>query len=223
MPAQPRTLPVRESVDTLPPDARQCLAILRDAYCCAVRLGLSDWEFAIDVGTLMRQGIGPTALRLLRAAGFVKCRLECLTPNATQRAFRPLDNLALPDNACLVITPAGLEHAPEPESLAALSARNGFADTAAAPTMTHTPLWDYKQTLWWGNQVIKRLRGHALRQRLVLAALQEARWPQRIDSPLPPGKECLRQTVRHLNEHHQCRAIHFWVDEDTQSICWEPL
>lgn len=83
-------------------------------------------------------------------------------------------------------------------------------------------------SLWWSNRVVKKLRGQAKCQRLVLAALQELNWPPRIDDPLPPSgvtnpKECRRQTVRHLDARHAFPALQFWVAEDGEGISWGPV
>jgi hypothetical protein len=213
----------------LTPGAQLGLTILRKAFNCAVQLNVSPWQFAVPAVSLRAQGLDETDLRFLCASGLAESGVEEMTPDSREREFRPLANLAMPESACLIATPQGLECSlggpGSPEHVIV----NGRPHAPAPDAAPQTPSWIRKTgKLWWGNRVIKSLRRHAKRQRLVLAAFEEAGWPRRIDDPLPRDagvnpKERLRQTVRHLNKRNAFRAIEFRVDEDYRGIHWEPV
>lgn len=215
----------RDRVGTLPPDALRALAVFRETHAFAAQLAMPVWQLAESVASLHGQGIRDIALRLLCIAGLAECRLEKLTPSSSERTFRPITNLDLPDSACMILTAAGLDSAAERELAPVPAHTDGFVQAALAPPAPWAPVWDYKETLSWGNQVIKQLRRDADCQRLVLAAFQEAKWPNRIDDPLlrdglTAAKERMRQTVRHLNKRHRLAIIEFWMDEERRGICW---
>jgi hypothetical protein len=154
--------------------------------------------------------------------------MERITPKSRRRTLRPLANLALPDTACLIVTEAGLDRAARGGTGAVpAESSNGTlaAHAAAGNTAPEVPFWDGEKSLWWGRQVIKRLRRSAKCQRLILAAFEEVGWLQHIDDPLLRDnridpKERLRQTVRHLKERHLAALISFWEDDAGRGICW---
>jgi hypothetical protein len=216
---------------TLLPNAQQALKILREAHAAAALLKMPAWEFALSIASLNRLGIGETVIRLLLAAGLAESRVERITLGTRRRTLLPIANLALPENARVIVTQAGLDfEGQQPAHAARIDAahREQFAPVADLSAEPPTPFWDRKDTLWWGKQVIKRLRRNAKPQRHLLKALQEMNWPHCLLDPLPPNgrsdaKARLRYMVRHLNEHHQIHVIRFWVDEEGTGICWERI
>jgi hypothetical protein len=209
------------------PEALRGLIVLRKAHACALQAGVAAWEFAVPLTTMRSQGFDGSDLRLLCALGLADCRIEELTPNTQDRTFRPLTNLAMPDSACLIVTPEGLRYPLDESAPKEPLVGNGSLRPVSTAIGVQAPSWTHGK-LWWGDRLVKSPRGHGFCQRQVLSAFEKAGWPRRIDNPLPSDgkvrtKERLRQTIRHLNEGHAIRVLEFCIDEEHRGICWEPV
>jgi hypothetical protein len=90
------------------------------------------------------------------------------------------------------------------------------------PNGQEKPHWDGEACeLRFKGRLAKELRPIADSQISVLAAFEEAEWPQRIDNPLPTDdKQRMRETIRHLNE--RCEGLRFRADGTGKGIVWEP-
>lgn len=88
------------------------------------------------------------------------------------------------------------------------------------------PRWDaVGRLLWFGRRLVKRFVVPATNQDVVLAAFQDAGWPEVIDDPLPrtPGIDArvrLHNTIKHLNHCHECRLIRFGGSCDGRGVRW---
>jgi hypothetical protein len=114
-----------------------------------------------------------------------------------------------------------------------LSLHGGHLDlsspTARKARSKIKPIWDAElHELRFKGHVVKRFKGPAKSQELILAAFQEDGWPDVIDDPLPmlPGqdpKRRLHYTVHHLNRVQRPCLIHFFVNGGGQRIYWQPV
>ena len=88
------------------------------------------------------------------------------------------------------------------------------------------PAWDaHRRLILCGDRVVKRFRGPAKNQTLILDAFQEEGWPGRIDDPLAPGPDDdpsarLRDAVRRLNRRQCYPVLRFCADGTGQGVCW---
>ncbi len=88
------------------------------------------------------------------------------------------------------------------------------------------PLWDAEHgKLWYRGNVAKKLRSRsvATSQCAILDSFQEMGWPERIDDPLPGGKdqERLNKCVEGLNK--KLSWIRFRAGGDGKSFTWESV
>jgi hypothetical protein len=101
--------------------------------------------------------------------------------------------------------------------------RNGLSASAAKPL----PHWDSsRRELLVDGQVVKRFRGPAANQELVLLVFEEEGWPIRVFDPLPPqesqsAKKRLHETIKALNHSRLARVIRFCGDGTGQGVLWE--
>jgi hypothetical protein len=181
------------------------LSLLRAAHDAAVKSKLDRWQFAINLRELTAAGLSETDLRLMMTGGLAEHAQEQLRPRARSRSFRRTFNLALTNQSCFVLTPAGAR------LLASIAMR---------------PRWDgERRQLWYGKQLVKHFRRRAGCQETVLAAFEEEGWPPRIDDPLPRVAEIdprdrLHDAVRRLNRGHLVRRLAFRRDGTGQGVTW---
>ncbi|MCH8150029.1 MAG: hypothetical protein IH987_18960 [Planctomycetes bacterium] len=74
--------------------------------------------------------------------------------------------------------------------------------------------------LRYGDALLKRFSQPAANQVLILQVFEECRWPNRIDSPLPPTKS-LPNTVRDLNRNMKSELVRFRLDGEGNGVVWE--
>jgi hypothetical protein len=176
----------------------------------AVDLRFDPWEFAVRLPALLVTGLSETDIRWLVAHGLAEPARELVRPRSRRRTFRRMANLALTDDTCFVLTPAGA----------------GLLKSSAGHGIGFTPRWDgERRELWYGNQLVKVFRQPAGCQEIVLAAFQEDGWPPRIDDPLPPAadidpRERLHDTVRRLNRAQRSRLLVFQRDGTRLGVTW---
>lgn len=93
------------------------------------------------------------------------------------------------------------------------------------PTPGGTPAWDSGcKTLRWRGAVVLRLLREAPARSAVLGAFEAARWPDRINDPLPAdidSAQRLRDTVKNLNRSLPAGTIRFHTDGRGRGVRWE--
>lgn len=192
------------------------VGLLVEARDCAADLGKDVWEFALEARGLRETGTTNTVLRWLLDMGYAAHAAEIPHPTECRRMFCPITNLSIPEDACFVLTPAGVDFA----------RRLSASDPPAIAAPRTTPVWDaVRRELRVREEVVKRYRQPAEAQEMVLCAFEEENWPDRIDDPLPPvpaidAKRRLHATIVNLNRFQKRRLIHFEGGGDGESIGW---
>ena len=206
---------------------RELLALLLRAKSYALQSGLSEWEFAEEISILRSAGATHADLRWLVLNGWIAHAAE-VKPTPTSRRFHKLHSLALPRNACFVLTEKGEAAARRLASLASAppsASANVRKDLALLEGTL--PRWDVQlRELWLGPLLVKRFRIPAQNQELVLTVFEEERWPARVDDPLPgkperDAKRCLHDTINHLNRYQVNRVLRFAGDGTGRGIRWQ--
>ncbi len=222
----------------LTPKIRTALSLLLDAAACAEDAAAERWQFSVELAALCRAGLTTNECRWLVAKGMAKHACETTTHDADRRVFQPCTNLAIPRNACFVITEQGaalanelLQSVPQrrstdagPHSRNGHSARLGANDAATQPI---APTWDAdRQQLRVGRTIVKQFKVPAANQESILAAFQEDGWPPRIDDPLTPmvNQDCKRRlhdTINSLNRNQKHPLLRFLGDGKGEGVRWE--
>src|SRR5262249_35566996 len=164
---------------------------------------------------LRQQGVFDTTLRWLIDEGLAEHRLETPSRSPTRRTFTRTRSNHFTQASCFVLTEAGVLHA---RSLLPRGRKR-------KPV---TPFYDAQlRTLTFAGVPVKHFPRPSANQELLLRALQEQRWEQRMDDPLPPvegmdAKKRLSDTVYHLNKHQQHRLIIFACDGTGTGLTWRP-
>lgn len=89
------------------------------------------------------------------------------------------------------------------------------------------PRWDAtRRELWLGERLVKRLRGVADNQALVLAAFAEEDWPSHVDDPIPPlrghdSHKRLRNVVQRLNNAQVYALLRFHGSGTGDGVRWQ--
>jgi hypothetical protein len=204
----------------LPPLPPAAIRELLEAHAYARDLGCDVWEFAMDVGTLRRQGMTDNQLRWLLMKDYLAQAVERTRPDAARRSFRPIASPRLREGAWLVLSAAGVAFA---------AAQLHCPGLNHAPRANGTPVWNAAvRELRLGEVIVKCFKQPAPNQELILDALQEEAWPPRIDDPLPPaagqdGKRRLHSTIANLNHYQQTPLLQFHGGGNGKSICWRLL
>jgi hypothetical protein len=217
--------PLPDPEPPITPELLGALSLLLQARDFARQLGCDPWQFAVEMLCLCSGGLTHSYLRWLLGAGYAEHGVESTAPGATQRAFRPVSSLALPEGACFVLTERGAELA---RRLQRPAGPPGPA--APAPALPQVaPHWDkVLRELRCGEVLVKAFRRPAPNQELVLEAFEEERWPAQIDDPLPGSFECdprqrLHDTIIRLNRNQRHRLVLFRGDGSGKGIRWEWL
>jgi hypothetical protein len=211
-------LPHSSPVSQANPVSAVAFRLLLEAYACARDLGCDLWEFAVEIETLRGQGVTNNQLRWLLRKGYIAQAVERTKTHAPQRSFRHLASPRLYEQACFVITDAGIAFTGG-EQLQPLANKD-------AKRVATQPVWDGGlRELRLGEILVKRFKQPAGNQELILGAFQEEGWPARIDDPLPPvkgqdGKRRLHSTISNLNRRQENSLIHFHGGGNGKSVCW---
>jgi len=90
------------------------------------------------------------------------------------------------------------------------------------------PHWDVdRRELTVAGKVIKRFRRPSQNQERLLTTFEEEGWGAKIFDPLPydadnDAKHRLRDTVYHLNCHHETKGLlRFHTDGTGEAVLWE--
>jgi hypothetical protein len=83
------------------------LAQLAHADACARSEECSPWEFAVEIESLLAEGLTTSDLRWLARKGYVEHAYEVTRPRDKTRRFQSCRNLALAKRTCFVLTEVG--------------------------------------------------------------------------------------------------------------------
>jgi hypothetical protein len=198
-----------------PPDRRLALRPLLEAYDTAADTDWGVWMYACNIQFLRQQGAFDSTLRWLLDQGLAEHRLETPSRSATRRAFKRAQGDRFTQASCFVLTEAGARHA---RSL----------ERGARKRKAVTPVYDPQlRTLAFAGVPVKEFHRPSTNQELLLRALQEHKWEQRMGDPLPPlegmdAKKRLSDTVYHLNKHQKHRLLLFACDGTGTGLTWRP-
>jgi len=206
--------------------------------------GHSDWEFAITMAELRRDGVSESELRWLACREFVQHGKET-TRGSGDRTFDRQVSLRLSKRSAFVITDAGIVF------------RNSLADSenaqeigfevysARVPKQTEPspstvslnprrsvsfgtqPVWDRdRRELRLGGELVKVFKLPSPMQETILMAFEEEHWPPRIDDPLPTHPEMLpkrrlHDTIKSLNRNQKNALVRFMGDGTGEGVRWE--
>jgi hypothetical protein len=202
---------------------QKVLQVLLEGYDYARDLGVSPWEFAVEVPALLTGGCTTNTLRWLSRRGYVEYadlpasspRRKGLNRTATYRQH--------PAGPCFVLTDLGVDAA-----RAAGTPRKPLAqpEGAVGPEL---PVWDGSAgELRYLGQLVKRFRKATSNQRAVLEAFQGEGWPEQLADPLPNdpavSRKCrLQDTIKNLNRDHHRQLLRFYTPEGGGGIAWKRL
>jgi hypothetical protein len=217
--------------------AQSGIELLLEAADYAAQRKIEPWQFAVEVDALNRVGLSNNDLRWLILHKFASHGVETTIRSCRRRCFKPIANLSLPPNSCLILTAAGVaalrsqSRLPEDAPLAADVAQIdlGAHDAAAGHASNHTlvPRWDESsRELFLGNQLVKRFLVPAESQEQIVGEFQRLGWPHCIMSPLKPkpeadGKRRLNDAIRGLNSSQQNRLIVFHSNGRGGGVHWD--
>jgi len=178
------------------------LAFLSQAHDLSLSEKLPRTARALRADWLIHAGSSATALNWLVGNGFVHFFSRTACTHVLDK------RLGFDEGALLVLSDQGLE----------LTRQN-----ISGPL---SPCWDPpKRELWFGDRLVKRLRGLADNQELVLTAFSEEDWPSHVDDPIPPlrGQDShkrLRNVVQRLNNAQVYPLLRFHADGTGDGVCW---
>jgi hypothetical protein len=221
--------------EQLGPHLRKGLLLLFRAHLQAAACGANPWDFAVELEVLRNAGLSTCDLRFVERLGLVEVGERDL----------PIGSCTLGKHMCFILTQAGIEAAQHLDLAAAgaeagsssnfnangtvqslrLSERDGGADEGGSAV----PVWDHaRKELRIGEKMVKRYKGRAENQEIVLSAFQEEGWPPRIFDPLPTAgstnpKSRLQDTIKALNDNQIWGAIRFRGDGTGEGVLWEPV
>ncbi len=214
------------------PQLDGALRQLEHAKACARDAQRETWDFAVEIESLLAEGLTRSDLRWLVSKGYLEHADEATRSGHQRRSFRSCSNLAFSKRTCFVLTEAGealtgatparLRTFPAEQSPAVA---DGAADGVARES--DTPVWDAEhRELRVREQVVKRYKVPCPGQESILAAFQEEGWPPANDDPLPPHPEQdqrrrLRNTIQNLNANQRITLIRFGGDGSGERVLWE--
>src|SRR5262249_35087606 len=227
----PERLPVwaETSPKRSPALVRAVLTLLAKSRRYAASARCDEWQYAEELVSLRATGASHSDLRWLLQKGYVSHREEMTRRGSPSRVFRKLGPLELRERACFVITDSGETLLRRRREAAVVTPAAGNGSNGAGSDRHVTPMWDaQRRELRVGRVLVKCFRCPAPSQEVVLAAFQEEGWPFRIDDPLPQHterdrKQCLHDTINHLNRNQITTALHFGGDGTGRGICWQLL
>lgn len=226
-----------------PPRSLEAIELLRCAWLYAADTDRDIWDYAVEASTLQQSGLTLTDCRWLAAKGYVQHASELTQPRAGSRTFQACSGLTFDDQACFVLTDAGLVFAnsilnpslslcsipakaelPNPSSPQSRSARDSTAKLG--PIRPH---WDCdSRELRFNGEIVKQFKVPSPNQEIVIMSFEEEQWPTCIDDPLPyradrDPKQRLHDTIRSLNRNQKNRMLRFKGNGTGQGIIWEPV
>ena len=213
---------------------REAFSRLSHAGACARDAGCDAWQYAVEIESLLGNGLDMSDLRWLVNKGLISHAKEITRSRDSVRRFQPCGNLSFNKRTCFVLTDSG-----DSLAAAACSPPPGFPPggppsglpwpprsgrSAAVPV---APAWDsHRRVLHVAGCIVKQFRVPSPGQEAILSAFQEEGWPDAIDDPLSPApdqdsKQRLRHTIRALNANQKEPLIQFHGDGTGRRILWE--
>ena len=224
---------------SLPTRSHAALSVLDEARDYARSLGMSPWEFAIEITTLRRLRLSASDFRWMVARGLVEHATELTHLRDCARSFRDSDRNVFSQRSCFVLTAAGASligssscttlptSGESPEAADELTPQAESALLPRESSRGRTPTWDRdRQELRVGNIVVKRFTIPAFGPEVLLAAFEEKQWPRRIDDPLPARDDSshasrLQEAINALNRRQIRQLVRFVCDGNGQGVQWE--
>jgi hypothetical protein len=205
---------------------RAALLLLLEAAEAAQKADLDLWHFAMEL--VRRRMLELNDLRVLLDRGSIEPIPKGIEPGSPVGISHPRNSLVLSGRTCFLLMARGraLTAPSEAEPVQAAS-RAMAAQGQPGCLRRNAPYWDSGlRELWLDNCLVKRFRIPAHNQEVVLAALEEEGWPERMDDPLPPRqgidpKVRLHDTIKALNRNQQRRCLCFQGDGSGQGIRWQ--
>lgn len=205
------------------PHLKVGLSLLLDGYLYACELGRDRWEFAVEIELLHSSGLNNNDVRWLIGKGYADHILEPTSKGKGHCSPSRSSRLVLPENACIVLTDAGVTFAQEtlvlPEPCVPHNGQGASSDI---------PYWNAEtHSLYWQGRLIKHFKHEAPYQEAILEAFEAAKWPQFIVVTLPKEdrvnpKERLRETIKNLNR--SCgKRIRFTQEGNGGRVGWQAI
>jgi hypothetical protein len=215
----------------LPPRLLAALAVLYESYEYAQDLEASPWDFATEISGLRRLKLTNSDLRWLVGRGYVEHGVEVTLAGDLERSFQHPGRLLFGKKTCFVLARSGAALAQQLAPEGSRQVMNGDRACAppalaiASPSPGPMPRWDRdRQELSFGPTVVRRFKIPSLDAETILAALEEAHWPARLDDPLPGDdgpKWRLQRAIDDLNRHQRPALVCFQVDASGRCVTWE--
>jgi hypothetical protein len=205
---------------------KSLLARLLQGWRYATALQRKPWDFAVELDSLLDTGCSSSDLRWLACQGYIDHAAETTRPHAKSRTFQSEGVLTFGKQSCFVLTQAGLELV---DRLALVASSSNLPSQAAAENAGKRsgPRWDgVLRELWVETWIVKKFRGPAGNQELILSSFEELDWPTHIDDPLPPvpdldPKRRLHDAINRLNRHQAQRLLRFRGNGSGTGVRWE--
>ncbi len=96
----------------LAPRIRAAILALLEAHEYGQDLDRTDWDFALEIGSLRQMNLSNSDLRWLVGRGVIDHAVEVTGPGDLERSFRQSSRLLFFRRTCFVITPQGIALAP---------------------------------------------------------------------------------------------------------------
>ena len=211
----------------IPKRIHEALSLLFEAHRFARDCGTDEWQFAIEISLLRQLRLTRNDVRWLLSKQLADVALEITVHGESERVFRHDVTRLFSPRSCFILTERGRATAARCVPGNELSC-DSF-DKLCIRSMECTPNWDSdRQTLRFGDLVIKQFKVPAANQEAVLAAFQEEQWPPRIDDPIPrrgdqSPKRRLHDTINSLNRNQKAKVIRFLGDGSGEGVRWELL
>jgi hypothetical protein len=211
---------------------RSALAQLAHADACARSTQSSPWEFAVEIESLIAEGLTTSDLRWLVRKGYLEQSYEITRAHDKARRFQLCRNLAFVKRTCFVLTEAGVRLAAEQDTQLPLLPPNQPATMnrikgSNIDRVQCVPSWDRdRRVLRMDGCIVKQFKVPSPSQEAILAVFEEEGWPAAIDDPLPPHgeqdqKRRLRNTIQSLNANQKSPLLFFRGDGSGERIIWE--
>jgi len=215
----------------LAPKFKSSCALLFEAAQYARHTCGDRWDFAVEIGELLKLGLTDNDLRYLLRLQYVEHASEIKASGQDDRKFEPSGGSSFNSDSCFVLTRSGVVASSrffataDNDSDAATILR--CSSVRECKNAAGVPAWDAEQrVLSFGGLVVKQFRWHAPNQETILSVLEEDGWPARIDDPLVPEpnqdiKRRLSDTIKALNRNQLNELIRFRGDGTGHAVIWE--
>ena len=180
-------------------------------------------QFAVEIQSIIKSA-DRNDLRWLMMKDVIHHYREITAAKDKTRTLERDVSMKFTRASCFVLSPAGVESVrglPQVEHHVAAIRRT-------KPVIrTDQPTWDSsRQTLRFGEELVKQFRVPSPNQQAILAAFEEEDWPPRILDPLPPHpaidpKRRLHDAIKGLNRNKKSDSVRFLGDGTGEGVQWE--